>query len=187
MAKHAIAGASEGLAGEPVVLLRVADQVETGLLLGDPSLDRRQQRVQRLGLQAAEIEPCMLTPDTDVGIPDQGTILLGDQDVVGEFDVGRLPVLLKLRDGCAVRPMDAARKLVQELGYGLELLRLRRPHADFRGHAGTSCSSVSGSPARSDSSRSGSGFACSPSRLIQTERSPSSRAGAMSWKRLAAT
>ncbi len=46
---------------------------------------------------------------------------------------------------------------------------------------------MSGRPRRSGSSRSGSGSGCSPSRLIQTIFSPSSRAGATSWKRLAAT
>src|SRR3954469_21176521 len=59
----------------------------------------------------------------------------------------------------------------------------RRP--DF--HAGTSSSNVSATPDRSASSLVGFGSAGSARRLIQTERRPSSFAGATSWKRLAAT
>src|SRR5437016_7585898 len=54
-------------------------------------------------------------------------------------------------------------------------------------HPSASESSASENPLSERSSTSGRGFASSPRRLIQIERSPSSRAGAMSWNRLAAT
>lgn len=52
---------------------------------------------------------------------------------------------------------------------------------------GTSSSSTAPSPVRSGSSRVGAGSPCSPRRLIQIVRRPSSVAGTMSWKWLCAT
>src|SRR5207342_261173 len=74
--------------------------------------------------------------------------------------------------------------LVDELCERRRLLLGRSEQLDA--HAATSAS-VSGSCARSVSSRVGFGSALSPSRLIQIDGRPSSFAGAMSWKRLAAT
>ena len=54
-------------------------------------------------------------------------------------------------------------------------------------HDGASESRLSARPAKLRSSTSGWGSASSPSRLIQIVRRPSVEAGAMSWKRLAAT
>src|SRR5690348_6473819 len=54
-------------------------------------------------------------------------------------------------------------------------------------HEGTRESRLSARPVKLWSSTSGCGSASSPSRLIQIVRRPRADAGAMSWKRLAAT
>src|SRR5262249_34703200 len=106
------------------------------------------------------------------------------QNVLAQLNVRRGPVEEQVGGGHVVSAVQAPRVLVQHLRGRLDVF-LSRGSDD--GHAGTSSSSVSGRFERSVSSRSGSGSGCSSSRLRQTVRRPSSRAGAMSWKRLAAT
>ena len=121
----------------------------------------------------------------DVDIPDEPPVLLEDADVALDLDRGRGQpgAQLVLRHVGLAERGELMR--VHQLEHRVEVVVLRRP--ERHSGAGTSSSSASGSPERSGSSRSGSGSASSPSRLIQTIFSPSSRAGATSWKRLAPT
>src|SRR5215207_8300633 len=120
----------------------------------------------------------------DVGVADDLAIRLGDPDVLFQIE------LVTRHEPADV--VLALVGLVEELcASAVEEPRdvwdvVKRGHAEI--HAGTSWSSTSARPSRSGNSRSG--FARSErssSRLIQTLCSPSSSAGAMSWKRLAAT
>src|SRR6266545_2775677 len=112
---------------------------------------------------------------------------LGEEYVAFRVDIGQLPVVAELRGRLGVRPVQPPRMFVQEHGGGFGLVWSRRPDGHLAAHAETSSSRTSGSGERSGISRSGSGLGSSPRRLTQTEVKPSSRAGAMSWKRLAAT
>src|SRR5439155_21759017 len=71
----------------------------------------------------------------------------------------------------------------EQLGDGRKVVACRGPGI----HAGTRESRESARPPRVWTSRSGWGSGVSPRRLIQTVRSPSDDAGAMSWTKLAAT
>src|SRR3954452_10944235 len=120
----------------------------------------------------------------EIGVAGHAPVKLDDPRVA--FEVEALPVLGEI----AERPVRAApRRGVVRTHHADHVLDLLRPRwaDDHVAGAGTSSSSVSASRARSGSSRSGGGSGASPNRLIQMVRRPSSRAGAMSWKRLAAT
>src|SRR5262245_5870416 len=115
---------------------------------------------------------------------DSPVCVLGEQEVPAELELGRLPVEEEVGRCEVVSAVEPAGVLVEQLCHRLDVLLAG---GSDRGHAGTSSSSVSGRSVRSVSSRSGFGPGSSPSRLIQTFLRPSSRAGAMSWKRLAPT
>jgi hypothetical protein len=130
----------------------------------------------------AHVEPDVLAVDADVRVADDLPRRLRDEDVLPELDVGRLPVLEQVAGVTSSAPwrrrecsLSIAAVPSSVLAAAGRIVVMARP-------ARRGCP---GSLERSVSSRSGLGSGCSPRRFIQTLLRPSSRAGAMSWKRLA--
>ena len=180
---------------EACLLVRL---VELGVLLGRPSAhvgqlvggsafgDGLDQRLVCSWVRPTHVEPGRFAVRDHVCVADQPPVGLCNQNVVREDHLGGAPAFLQLGRRHVVGAVEPTRVLVEDLGRCLRLVHARMSNLD-RAHCGTSSSAVSGSDERSGSSRSGSGSACSPSRLTQIVRSPSSLPGATSWKRLAAT
>src|SRR5262245_7842437 len=162
----------------------VAPELVVWVFLSAALLDRLEQSREGLWLGAPDVQPDVAAMHVDVRVADEAVGALGEQDVPAQLDVWRSPEQEQVGRGEVVRAVEPAGVLVHQLGRRFYVLFARGAN---RGHAGTSSSRVSGRSVRSVSSRSGLGSGSSPSRLIQTLLRPSSRAGAMSWKRLAAT
>ena len=155
VADEAVAGAREQVPERHVVCGRVAHQARVGLLRRRDVLDREEQLRERLGVGRPDVQPDVLTMLADVRVPDHAPVLLGENDVLAELDVRRLPVLPEVCRGHIVGAVEPPGVLVQHGDGGIQIFDAGR--AD-RAHGATSSSSVSGSSERSVSSRSGFGL-----------------------------
>src|SRR5207248_5777694 len=146
--------------------------------------------IDELRPEAAAASLAMDDADCDAGVVmlldppgrDEPAVLFEQPSVAREIGAGEPS--RDVRDAHAGRPAEQMCLVLGEnCGKRWEVVGCDRPYV----HAGTSTSRLSPSPERLCNSRSGWGSASSPSRLIQIVRRPSADAGAMSWKRLAAT
>ena len=169
----------------PLVRLKDSDSRLRGAVRARPVFDPLDDRRSHAAAERVRMHPAVAVPDRppplDEREPDE-RLAVEDEPPLRlppppEKEVFSPDELGLLRDG--------ALEGVAEFGDRMNVLLGRL--AELERHAGTSSSSTSGRVARLSISRVGSGSARSPSRFTQTVGTPSSCAGAMSWKRLAPT